>query len=343
MHKMRPTEPLAVVFVFLLAFAADAPVGTAQNARIESEIIRIDSPIPGLRLGLHHHFRKSSGLTSRQIVLFAEGSAVPTAGNAGFKIDGVSWMDSLALSGFDVWSLDYLGYGESSRYRETDLQSPPGRARDCASQLAHAVNFILAKRGVAKLSIIGDSFGSLVAGIYASHSQQSVDKLILFAPVTPVAKPKPNQPLLSVSQFDMVTPADLWQLYSSWLPNGEHVGIDRDFFLNTWGSKYLDTDPTSRQRKPPSVMVPAGPDLDTEDIQHGHFSYDPGLIKAPTLIIFGEWDAVATEESAKRLFDLLTGTRDKRTIVIGKGTHVLQLESTRHILYQEVGNFLRLE
>jgi pimeloyl-ACP methyl ester carboxylesterase len=183
----------------------------------------------------------------------------------------------------------------------------------------------------------------LVAGIYASHSPQSVDKLILFAPVTPVAEPKRNQPLSSVSHFEFVTPDDLWQLYSSWLPKGEHAGVDRNFFLNTWGSKYLDTDPTSRQRKPPSVMVPAGPDLDTADIQRDQFPYNPGLITKPTLIIFGEWDAVATEEGGKRLFDLLTGTRDKRRIVIGKGTHVLQLESTRHILYQEVVNFLRLE
>ncbi|HEY6660239.1 MAG TPA: alpha/beta fold hydrolase [Pyrinomonadaceae bacterium] len=331
------------VFSLLLAFIGGSSVRAAQNIRITSEIIRIDSPIPGLRLGLHHNFRKSARPPSRQIVLFAEGSAVPTAGNAGFKINGVSWMDSLALSGFDVWSLDYLGYGESSRYRETDLQSPPGRARDCASQLANAVKFILAKRGVAKLSIIGDSFGSLVAGIYASRSPQSVDKLILFAPVTPVAEAKPNQPLSSVSQFDIVTPADLWQLYSTWLPKGEHAGVDRNFFLATWGSKYLDTDPTSRQRRPPSVMVPAGPDLDTADIQRGQFPYNPGLITKPTLIIFGEWDAVATEEGGKRLFDLLTGTRNKRRIVIGKGTHVLQLESSRRILYQEVVSFLQLD
>src|SRR6185369_14967641 len=104
-----------------------------------------------------------------QIVLFAEGSAVPTAGNAAFKINGVSWMDSLALSGFDVWSLDYLGYGESSRYRESDLANFRGRASDCANQLARAVRFILAKRQIHKLSIIGDSFGSLVAGVYASR------------------------------------------------------------------------------------------------------------------------------------------------------------------------------
>jgi len=250
-------------------------------------------------------------------------------------------MDSLALSGFDVWSLDYLGYGESSRYRESDLANFRGRASDCANQLARALRFILAKRRIHKLSIIGDSFGSLVAGVYASRSPESVDKLILFAPVTPIAQAKQDQVQTPTSRFDLVTPEELWQLYTTWLPKGKYVGIDHDFFLKIWGAKYLDTDRASRQRVPPSVMVPAGPDLDTIDIEGGRFPYDPALIKAPALIIFGEWDSVATEEGAKRLFDLLSGTRYKRRIVIGTGTHILQLESSRHVLYGEVITFLR--
>jgi pimeloyl-ACP methyl ester carboxylesterase len=341
MHQTRRTQLGAVAFSFVVAFGAYPFVTNARKAPIASEIVRIDSPIPGLQLALHHRFQVSPSAFSRKIVLFAEGSAVPTSGNAAFKINGVSWMDSLARSGFDVWSLDYLGYGESSRYREIDLASFPGRARDCASQLAHAVRFILASRRVKKLSIIGDSFGSLVAGIYVSRSPESVDKLILFAPITPVAQAKLNQALPPAPQFHLVTPDDLWQLYTTWLPKGEYVGIDRDFFLKTWGSKYLDTDPASRQRTPRSVMVPAGPDLDTTDIQRGQFPYDPGLIKAPTLVIFGEWDSIATEEGGKQLFNLLTGCRHKQMVVIGGGTHILQLESSRDVLYSQVDTFLR--
>jgi hypothetical protein len=73
------------VFSLLLAFIGGTSVGAAQNVRIASEIIRIDSPIPGLRLGLHHYFRKSARPPSRQIVLFAEGSAVPTAERRRFR------------------------------------------------------------------------------------------------------------------------------------------------------------------------------------------------------------------------------------------------------------------
>ncbi|HEX8072012.1 MAG TPA: alpha/beta fold hydrolase [Pyrinomonadaceae bacterium] len=330
------------MFVLSSALLTLTDLSVAREARIQSEIIRIYSPVSGLKLALHHEFPAGGPALrrSRNIVLFAEGSAVPTSGNAGFKINGSSWMDDLAGGGFDVWSLDYLGYGESDRYPDSDTGVPPGRASECASQLEWAARFILKKQRAEKLSVIGDSFGSLVAGIYATRAPQLLDKLILFAPLTPVAAPKATTGSRPTSKYRFVTADDLWQLYLSWLPAGASAGLDRNFFLNRWGAKYLSSDPTSRQRTPPSVMVPAGPDLDSLDIDAGHFPYDPRRIKATTLIIFGEWDSVATEDGGQRLFALLTGTEHKRRIVIGNGTHILQLESVRSILYREVQAFL---
>src|ERR1044072_2968 len=96
---------LFAVFSLLLAFIGGSLVRAAQNVRVTSEIIRIHSPIPGLRLGLPHSFRKSARPPSRQIVLFAEGSAVPTAGNAGFQIGGVWGAGERALTGFGCWEV----------------------------------------------------------------------------------------------------------------------------------------------------------------------------------------------------------------------------------------------
>jgi pimeloyl-ACP methyl ester carboxylesterase len=337
----RLAKVLTIVSVALLTLAQLRTECLARQPTIQSEIVRINSAIFGLQLALHHRFLTTRA--ARKVVLFAEGSAVPTSANADFKINGSSWMDNLASSGFDVWSLDYLGYGESSRYRDRDLENFPGRATDCASQLTLAVRFILKRQRASRLSLIGDSFGSLVAGIYATRSPQTVETLILFAPVTPVSVPQPSQEPRPSTRFHLVTPDDLWQLYASWLPKGEFAGLTQHFFLTSWGSKYLDSDPTSRQRTPASIMVPAGPDVDSINIAAGRFPYDPRLIQAPTLIIFGEWDSVATEAGGQRLFELLSGTRHKRQIVIGKGTHILQLESNRHILYREVENFLRFQ
>jgi pimeloyl-ACP methyl ester carboxylesterase len=328
------TRILPIVFLVFTDFCV-----YAQDPKVRSEVVRIDSSTPGLKLALHHELAISHQHPRLQnIVLFAEGSAVPTSGNAAFKINGISWMDNLAQHGFDVWSLDYLGYGESGRYAASDVI--PGRASDCASQLEQAARFILKQQRGQKLSVIGDSFGSLVAGLFATRVPELLDKLILFAPVTPVSASKAKAEPEPKTKYDFVTADDLWQLYLSWLPKGQFAGLSRAFFINEWGSKYLDSDATSRERNPPSVMVPAGPDLDSADIENGQFPYDPGRIKAPTLIIFGEWDLVATEDGGKRLFDLLTGAQHKRRIIIGRGTHILQLESVRFELYREVQTFL---
>jgi pimeloyl-ACP methyl ester carboxylesterase len=314
----------------------------ANNEDIRSETVRIDSADPELKLALHHEFVAQSGAARRRIVLFAEGSAVPTAGNAAFKIGGLSWMDDLAEHGFDVWSLDYLGTGDSSRYPESKTGGPPGRASDCAEQLAEAARYILKKEKVGKLTVIGDSFGSLVAGIFATHTPELLDRLVLAAPVTPAAQPQPMQ-ASQQPNYDFDTVDDFWQIYSSWLPKGEFTGVNRDFFLRDWGPKYLDGDPESRHRNPPSVMVPSGPAVDMAEVSAGRFVYDPAKINVPTLIIFGEWDAIATEEGGKRLFDLLTGTQRKSRVIIGRGTHLPQFESVRFELYRNISTFLEID
>lgn len=237
---------------------------------------------------------------------------------------------------------DYLGTGDSSRYPESKTGGPPGRASDCAEQLAEAARYILKKEKVEKLTVIGDSFGSLVAGIFATRTPELLDKLVLVAPVTPAAQPKPMQ-ASQVPNYDFVTVDDFWQIYTSWLPKGESTGVNHDFFLNDWGPKYLDADPESRHRNPPSVMVPSGPDIDLAEVSAGRFVYEPAKIKVPILVILGEWDAIATEEGGKRLFDLLTGTQRKSLVIIGRGTHLPQFESVRFELYRNIRTFLEID
>jgi pimeloyl-ACP methyl ester carboxylesterase len=74
----------------------------------------------------------------------------------------------------------------------------------------------------------------------------------------------------------------------------------------------------------------------------GALSTTPGKIKVSTLVIFVEWDSIATEEGGKRLFDLLTGTQRKSRVIIGGGTHLLQLERVRFELYRDVRAFVEI-
>lgn len=316
--------------IVLLAFAT------------RTETIRIPSPIPGLELALHHEYPVGAAVgRPGPVVLFAEGNTVPTAGNAAFKIDGLSWMDDLAQHGYDVWSFDYLGYGESSRFPSSD--SAAGNVAECAAQMARAARYIIQRRHVAKVFVIGDSFGTEVAGLFAAQSPDLIERLILFAPVTPIGPGAMASPdTTPIPARDYITPDDIWAVYKSWLPPGEDAGIDHDSFIHRWGSTYLATDPTSGSRTPASVQITTGPYVDSRDIAAGRFPYDPSQIRVPTLILMGEWDSIATEAGAQRLFDALTNAPFKRRVVIGGGTHIVQLERrSRMQAFQEVRAFFQ--
>jgi pimeloyl-ACP methyl ester carboxylesterase len=313
---------------------------SALDKNVQSEIVRIDDPITGLKLALHHEFVPATPNPQRRIVLFAEGSAVPTSGNAAYRINGLSWMDDLAEHGYDVWSLDYMGLGDSSRYPDMNA-GPKGTASECAEQLARAARYVLKQRKADKLAVIGDSFGSLVAGVFATKTPELLDQLVLFAPVTPVAEPKPAG-TSQISNYDLVTPDDFAQIYSSWLPRGASTGLARDFFTKDWGVSYLNTDPESRLRNPPSVMVPSGPDVDLARVSAGDFPYDAANIRVPTMILFGEWDTIATEDGGQRLFKELTNAPRKALFLIGHSTHLLQFEAVRFDAYAAVRAFLEM-
>lgn len=85
-------------------------------------------------------------------------------------------MTALAERGFDVWALDFYGFGESDRYPEmqdpSDKHPPLGTARDCAGQVQSVVAFLKRERHLEKIMLIGDSGGSLVAGLFVPEASR---------------------------------------------------------------------------------------------------------------------------------------------------------------------------
>src|SRR6476620_5497960 len=48
-------------------------------------------------------------------VLYVHGATFPAKLSIGYRIAGKSWADDLHSRGFDVWSFDFPGYGDSGR------------------------------------------------------------------------------------------------------------------------------------------------------------------------------------------------------------------------------------
>src|ERR1700730_12927671 len=78
---------------------------------------RIPGPIEGLSLFLRLLPAETAAPShSRRAVLYVHGATFPSALSIAYRFDGRSWRDSLCDAAFDVWGLDFYGFGHSDQY-----------------------------------------------------------------------------------------------------------------------------------------------------------------------------------------------------------------------------------
>src|SRR6202050_1525957 len=108
-----------------------------QQFRIQSQ--------GGLTLFLRYLGPASPSSTAK-IVLYVHGVTFPSALSIAHRFDGRSWRDELVDAGFDVWGLDFQGFGASDPYFEMNqpAENKPalGQANAASEQLELATRFI---------------------------------------------------------------------------------------------------------------------------------------------------------------------------------------------------------
>jgi pimeloyl-ACP methyl ester carboxylesterase len=302
----------------------------------------IPGPRPDMRLFLRFLPSKTPCSVDRRAVLYVHGATFPSALSVAHRFDGRSWRDALCDAGFDVWALDFYGFGHSDRYAEMDAPAdanpPLCVAEDAAAQVAAAVPFILEHQGLASLSLIAHSWGSMAAGRFATERPALVDRLVLFAPIArrdaSRYSPRPDGPAWRVISVE-----DQWARFVEDVPPDEPPVLSPVHFKE-WARRYLDTDPQSRSRDPAGVKVPSGPFIEILRAWHGELAYEPAGVRAPTAIIRGAWDGLVCDADARWLFDALSHSPIKRDVKIARGAHVMHLEAMRPALWAESITFL---
>jgi len=310
--------------------------------------MRLDPRESHLRIPSHHdglalfvrHMPPPDGVRSRGVVLYVHGATFPSALSIAHRFDGRSWRDELCAAGFDVWGLDFLGYGSSDRYPEmtatAEGRPPLCRAEDASRQIEAAVRAIGDRQAVARVSIIAHSWGTIAAGRFACRCPDLIDRLVFFGPIA--RRSGPGDACASPA-WRYVTLEEQWDRFTAEVPVGQSPVLSPHHFTD-WGERYLDSDPASRRQTPPAVRTPAGPWFDIAAAHHGDLAYDPAKVCAPVAIIRGEWDGLCTDADAAWLMDALTSSPRRRDVKIGRATHLMHLEAGRYALYRETEAFL---
>jgi pimeloyl-ACP methyl ester carboxylesterase len=276
-------------------------------------------------------------------LLFVHGATQPAEATFDLPLEGISWMDHIAAHGWDVYLVDVRGYGRSTRPPAMDQpadSNPPIVKTDVAvKDVGAAVDFILRRRGIPRLSLMGWSWGCAIMGAYTVDYKEKVDRLVLYAPDWLTPPPQVASPPLGA--YVAATMATARERIQAGAPEGRKDELMPQAWFEAWSAAALATDAIGSKQEPPVLRSPAGIFQDKRDYwQAGRPYYDPGRIVVPTLVVVAEWDRVNPAEGALALFHKLPSRPEKRFVEIGEGTHLVMLEKNRMQLFREVQLFL---
>jgi pimeloyl-ACP methyl ester carboxylesterase len=320
---------------------SDLPVAMPD---IAVEEMSIPTASAGIELYVRNkHPTAPTALRADRTVLFVHGATYPSSAAFDLALDGWSWMDYIAGHGYDVYLLDLRGYGRSSRPKEMaedPYSNPPIVTGELAIEdIAVAVDFIRARRNIAKLALIGWSWGATLIGSYATRQPHKVSRLVQYGP--PWVCDKPLTPPARIAAYRTLARE---QIVTSWhqsIPQDRQAELMPPQWLDAWLDAVFASDPVGAARTPPVIRAPNGV---LQDIYAYHGAgvpyYDTAKITVPMLLIVGEWDRDTPPYMARAQLPLLVNAPDKRLIEIAGATHHIMLETNRMKLFTAVQAFL---
>jgi pimeloyl-ACP methyl ester carboxylesterase len=256
-------------------------------------------------------------------------------------------MDLIAARGYDVYLVDVRGYGHSTR--PVEMSQPPEANKPIVStkiaahDLGAAVDYILKKRKVSKIDVMGWSWGTSIAGLYTSEHNDKVNRLVLYAPqwirTEPPAPVAANAPPLGA--YRLVSKESAKARWLKGVAEDKQADLIPPGVFDAWADATWATDPEAGKQNPPMLRAPNGVAEDGLNYwSAGKALYDPGKITVPTLILHAEWDADLPSYLAQGYFAQLKNTPYKRLIELSEGTHTVMMEKNRMQFFHELMGFL---
>jgi pimeloyl-ACP methyl ester carboxylesterase len=331
----------------LLAATFPSAETGAKEPKLQTSDIMIPSGEAGVQLFVRNKHPVGRETRPDKILLFVHGATYPAETAFDLPIEGVSMMDLIAARGYDVYLVDVRGYGRSTRPAEMsqppEANKPIVSTRVAAHDLGAAVDYILNKRKVSRINLMGWSWGTSIAGMYTSEHNDKINRLVLYAPQwirnEPPAAAAANAPPLGA--YRLVSKESAKARWLKGVAEDKQADLIPPGVFEAWATATWATDPESSKHNPPMLRAPNGVAEDGANTwSAGKALYDPAKITVPTLLLHAEWDADLPSYLAQGYFVQLKNAPYKRLIELSEGTHTVMLEKNRMQFFHELVGFL---
>jgi pimeloyl-ACP methyl ester carboxylesterase len=261
---------------------------------------------------------------TRGTILFVHGSSMASQPTFDLEVPGrpdSSAMEYFARQGYDCWCVDMEGYGRSTKDRDNNAPISFG-ADDCFA----AATYIQKLRGPRPLLVYGISSGALRAGLFAERHPEMVDRLALDATVwTGEGSPTLAERRKKLPEFIAKNRRPIDRAFVHSIFNRDHPGTAEDRVIDAFADAIVKLDDS----------VPTGTYVDMCSKLPVN---NPENIKAPTLIMRGQWDGIAGFDDLIEFFKKLPNP-DKQFAVMPGISHASFQQKNYMLVYHILLSF----
>ena len=268
----------------------------------------------------------ATGQPPLPVLFLVHGSSLSARTSYDLTVPGreeYSMMNVFAGDGFDVWTMDHENYGKSSR------TSGNSNIASGAEDLKAGIDLIMRETGHKKVHLFGESSGGLRAGVYAMAHPETVDRLVLAA----FTYKGEGSPTLAKRAEQL----DYYRTHNTRLRDREMI---RGIYTR---DKAGTTDPAIADAAADMELkfgdqVPTGTYLDmTANLP----VVDPAKVRAPVLLLRGEYDGIATIEDLSEFYKRLPNG-DRQFVILPDAAHSLITNVNRRQTWHTVRAFLSM-
>ena len=266
--------------------------------------------------------RAAKGTPKAGTILFVHGSSMGSQPTFDLQVPGrPGAMDYFASKGFDTWCVDMEGYGRSDKNRGIDATIAEG-----ADDLKVATDYIFKTRNTGPLLMYGISSGALRAALFAQRHPDRVKRLALDAHVwTGEGSPTLEQRRKKLPEFIKTKRRPIDRAFVRSIFERDHPGTADDNVIEAFADAILKLDDS----------IPNGTYID----MCLHLPVvDPTKITAPTIVMRGEYDGIASFQDLIKFFEALPNP-DKQFAVMPGIAHASFHQKNYMLCYHILHSF----